>query len=225
MKVESLVDMTTRFIEKLIITDELTPGQQIKEDEIADRLDISRPPVREAFKTLEGQGLVIRKPRRGTFVVELFEKDIWEVYTLKAELYALATSLAMDNITDKQKNYLLSLVNKMNKIVETTECDILKYQKIHGLFHITIMEIAGNNRLQKIASNLHKQIRRFSYQTLHHKEHLEASSTFHTEIVEMIIEDKKDIACRLMKEHVIEAMHFLLSIPDVFNEVKDKKVS
>lgn len=219
MKVESLADMTTRFIEKLIVTDELKPGQQIKEDEIADKLNISRPPVREAFKTLEGQGLVLRKPRRGTFVVELSEKDIWEAYTLKAELYALATKLAMDSITDKQKDYLLSLVNKMIKnveIVEKTEVDILKYQKIHSLFHLTIMEIAGNGRLQTIASNLHKQIRRFSYQTLQYREHLEASSTFHKKIIEMIIENKKDVASSVMREHVIEAMHFLLSIPNVF---------
>lgn len=222
MKVESLADMTTRFIEQLIITDELKPGQQIKEDDIAARLDISRPPVREAFKTLEGQGLVVRKPRKGTFVVEMHEKDIREVYTLKAELYSLATKLAMDVISLEEKKELAGLVKKMAHIVEGTSWDILEYQKIHGRFHSTIMEIAGNGRLMNFAGNLHKQIRRFSYQTLHHASHLKKSSTFHARIIECIMADDKFNAARLMKVHVLDAMDFLLLIPGIVVKEENK---
>ena len=222
MKLESLADMTARFIEQLIITDELKPGQQIKEDDIAAKLDISRPPVREAFKTLEGQGLVIRKPRKGTFVIEMMEKDIREVYTLKAELYALATELAMDKIVQQEKKALSLLVKKMNTIVDADSCDILAYQKIHSEFHNSIMAIAGNGRLSDFASNLHKQIRRFSYQTLHHKEHLENSATYHGKIIECIIDDDKINAALLMKAHVIDAMNFLLNLPDIFGETQDR---
>lgn len=222
MKLESLADMTARFIEQLIITDELKPGQQIKEDDIAAKLDISRPPVREAFKTLEGQGLVIRKPRKGTFVIKMMEKDIREVYTLKAELYALATELAMDKIVQHEKEALSLLVKKMKTIVDTDPCDILAYQKIHSEFHNSIMAIAGNGRLFDFASNLHKQIRRFSYQTLHHKEHLEKSATYHGKIIACIIDDDNINAALLMKAHVIDAMNFLLNLPDIFGETQDR---
>lgn len=222
MKLESLADMTARFIEQLIITDELKPGQQIKEDDIAAKLDISRPPVREAFKTLEGQGLVIRKPRKGTFVIEMMEKDIREVYTLKAELYALATELAMDKIVQQEKDALSHLVKKMKIIVDAEPCDILAYQKIHSEFHNSIMAIAGNGRLLNFASNLHKQIRRFSYQTLHHKEHLKNSAAYHGKIIVCIIDDDKTNAARLMKAHVIDAMEFLLDLPDIFGETQDR---
>ncbi len=222
MKLESLADMTARFIEQLIITDELKPGQQIKEDDIAAKLDVSRPPVREAFKTLEGQGLVIRKPRKGTFVVEMTENDIREVYTLKAELYALATELAMDKIIQKEKETLSQLVQQMEVIVNAEICDILIYQKIHSEFHNSILEIAGNGRLMNFASNLHKQIRRYSYQTLHYKEHLDNSSTYHFKIMACIMDGDKVCASRMMKAHVIEAMKFLLDIPDIFAETKDK---
>jgi len=218
MKLESLADMTAHFIEKLIITDELKPGQQIKEDDIAAKLDISRPPVREAFKTLEGQGLVIRKPRKGTFVVEMMEKDIREVYTLKAELYALATKLAMDKIIQQEKDALSRLVQEMTVVVNAEPCDILTYQKIHSRFHNLIMEISGNTRLLNFASNLHKQIRRFSYQTLHYKDHLENSSAYHGKIMACIIDGDSINAARLMKDHVIDAMNFLLDIPNIFVE-------
>ena len=222
MKVISLADRTVRFLEQLIITDELKPGQQIKEDDIATKLDISRPPVREAFKTLEGQGLVIRKPRKGTFVVKMMEKDIREVYILKAELYALATELAMDKIIQQEKDALGLLVNKMRQIVDDEPCNILAYQKIHSKFHNSIMEIAGNGRLLNFASNLHKQIRRFSYQTLHYKEHLKDSSAFHFKIMESIMSDDRTNAAQLMKAHVLDAMNFLLENPNIFTMDKDQ---
>ena len=99
MKVESLTDMAKRYLEKWIVTDNLKPGQQIKEDDIASRLDISRPPVREAFKALESEGLVIKKPRKGVFVVQMSKADVIEVYMLKATLYSMATQLELEHIT------------------------------------------------------------------------------------------------------------------------------
>ena len=102
MRIESLVDLAKRHIQLWIIKGEYQPGQRLKEEEISARLDISRPPVREAFKFLEAEGLVIRKPRRGVFVSEMTAKDVWEAYTLKATLYEMATQLALDNISDLQ---------------------------------------------------------------------------------------------------------------------------
>ncbi len=99
MKVESIVDRTVKHLEDMIIKGKLLPGQQVKEQEIADRLGVSRPPVREAFKLLEAEGLVRREPRRGVFVTELSDEDIWEIYTLKTALYTLAVTLAIDKLT------------------------------------------------------------------------------------------------------------------------------
>jgi len=75
MKVESIADLAKRHIELWIIKGEYKPGQKLKEEEISVRLGISRPPTREAFKSLEAEGLVVRKPRRGVFVTEMTEKE------------------------------------------------------------------------------------------------------------------------------------------------------
>jgi DNA-binding GntR family transcriptional regulator len=77
------------------------------------------------------------------------------------------------------------------------------------------MEVACNQRLLNFASNLHKQIMRFSYQTLHFQEHLETSRRFHEQIVQKILEKDRENACRLMQEHVLDAMHFLLTVSSV----------
>ena len=217
MKVESLTDIAKRYLEKWIVTDNLKPGQQLKEDEIASKLGISRPPVREAFKALESEGLVIRKPRKGVFVVEMSKADVIEVYMLKANLYAMATELAMEHITSEQLEGLDKLVRKMEDCIHEDISDILNYQKFHQRFHIRIMDIAGNRRLGIIASNLHKQIQRFSYQTLQHKAHLTTSAKYHRRIVNKILEKDKEKACKIMKEHVLDAMNFLISMPSIFD--------
>lgn len=212
MKVKSLTDITRDYIENLIVTNAFTPGQQIKEDDIAERLGVSRPPVREAFKALEEQGLVVRKPRRGAFVPEMTETDVKEIYMLKASLYSLATSLAMDRFSDRHRKTLSAIVHRLIQSAGTGDCDILQYQKIHQKFHVMIMEVAGNQRLFNFATNLHKQIRRFSYQTLHYREHLDTSCVYHEQILQKILDKDKENACRLMKDHVMDAMHFLLNL-------------
>ena len=223
MKVESVVDLATRYIEELIITGKLKPGEQIKEDDIAGRLDISRPPIREAMNSLEGEGLVVRKPRKGAFVIEMTEKDICEVYTLKAELYAMATSMAIDTITDGQIDLLKSLVEEMKNIATTEQRSILNYQKLHRRFHVKIMEIAGNKRLFKFASSLHKQIRRYSFQTLSYEEHLHTSNQYHQQITDLIAKKDKVNARKLMKEHILKAMEFLLNESDILSDLANNK--
>lgn len=218
MKVESIVDIAAQHIEELIITGRLRPGEQIKEDDIAGTLDISRPPVREALNGLEGEGLVVRRPRKGAFVSEMAEKDIWEVYTLKAELYAMATDAAIDRISKSQARQLISLVERMGACSSTGKKIILKYQKLHWKFHVKIMEIAGNQRLFRFASNLHKQIRRYSFQTLSYEEHLLASHQYHNRIAVCIVDKDRENARNLMREHVLDAMNFLLNIPGILEE-------
>lgn len=219
MKLESVVEMATRYIEELIITGKLKPGEQIKEENIANEINISRPPIREALNCLEGEGLVVRKPRKGAFVIEMTEADIWEVYTLKAELYAMAMDCVITTITDEQTSLLQSLVDQMKEITDTGQPAILQYQKLHRMFHLQIMEIAGNNRLLKFASSLHKQIRKYSFKTLSNEEHLRTSKQYHQQIVDMIIKKDRENAHKLMKEHVLSAMHFLLDTPGILTDL------
>lgn len=218
MKVESLVELATRHIENLIITSKLKPGEQIKEEEIAKELAISRPPVREALNGLEGEGLVVRKPRKGAFVIEMTEKDVWEVYTLKAELYALATADVIDVITDEEIKTLRSYVAQMDKAVCAGENSLFDYMRFHRKFHVKIMEIAGNQRLHKFVCSLSKQIRRFSFKTLSYEYHRYVSNQYHQQIIEMIAKKDKENACKLMKEHILYALEFLLRTPEIFNE-------
>ena len=216
MKVESIADLAKRHIELWIIKGEYKPGQKLKEEEISVRLGISRPPTREAFKSLEAEGLVVRKPRRGVFVTEMTEKDVWEAYTLKATLYEMAIELAMDTIHADQVKGLESHVKKMEDCVNNQPVDLLRYQEHHQKFHDKIMQISGNNRLRKISSSIHNQVSRFSYKSLQSRSQLHSSVRYHRQIMNSIQDKNKPLACKLMKEHVLKAI-------DAFREMNHLK--
>ena len=219
MKIESIVDQAERYIREWVVTGKFKPGQQIKEEEISQRLGVSRPPVREALKMLEAAGLVIRKPRRGVFVPEMTEKDMWEVYTLKATLYEMATALTMDVISEQEIKKLEFAVGKMELCVAKDPVDLLRYQDLHKSFHNNIMVIAGNDRLKTFASILHNQVTPFSYKSLQNKNHLNSSVRYHREIVNAIKEKDRSLACSLMKEHVLNALDVLLDMSAIRSEI------
>lgn len=223
MQIESIVDMAKRHMELWIIKGEYKPGQKLKEEEIAVRLGISRPPIREAFKVLETEGLVVRKPRRGVFVTEMTAKDVWEAYTLKAALYEMAIELAMDTISAGQIGDLEAVVWQMEKCVKMDPVDLLQYQKYHQRFHDIIMVISGHDRVKKISVSIHNQVGRFSYRSLQDKSHLRSSVRYHRKIVDALKAKDKNLACKLMKEHVLEALNVLLSMPELRAESANPK--
>mgnify|MGYP006295089429 CR=1 FL=1 len=208
MTVQSLVELVTGFVKEQIITGKFQPHQQIKEEEIASKFDISRPPVREAFSRLEAEGLVVKKPRKGVFVTEPTMEDVREIYRLKASLYELSTELAMQVMTDKDVSELEELIQTMNEYTRQIKFDILSYQSVHIHFHRKIMLLAGNKRLLAFAENLHNQVCRFSYKALQYREHIQDSMVYHNDIFQAIKARDQNKACRLTKEHVLDALEF-----------------
>ena len=212
MDVESLVDLAKKHIRELIITGVFKPGQQLKEDEICNRFRFSRPPIREAFKMLEAEGLVTRKPRCGVFVAKMTPKDIWEIYTLKAVIYQMAASLAMAVMTDKDLEDLQTAVDQMTACVATEPVVLRQYQLHHRAFHEIVLSLAGNNRLAQVENNLRFQISRISYNSLKNSAHLKASLEYHRQILAAMKKRDRTLACRLMKEHVLEALDLALTL-------------
>jgi DNA-binding GntR family transcriptional regulator len=225
MKIESLVDLAKRHIQLWIIKGEYQPGQRLKEEEISSRLDISRPPVREAFKLLEAEGLIMRRPRRGVFVSEMTAKDVWEAYTLKATLYEMAIELALNNITDFQISELESSVKKMEDCANSDPLNLLDYQEHHQEFHDRIMLISGNERLKKISASIHLQVCRFSYKSLQDRDHLNASIRYHRKIITALKKKDTPMACKLMKDHVLEALDVLLDMFDSKDKTSGKNAA
>jgi DNA-binding GntR family transcriptional regulator len=211
-EVTSLADLVTTRVRDLIITGEFKPGQQLKEEELCEVFGISRPPIREAFKTLEANGLVIRRPRRGVIVAEYTTKDVEEVYTIVAMVYQKATDMAMRVITDHYLDLLESNIETMTKSVSIDPPALKDYQEAHTAFHETIMELAGNQRMKVMEKQLRYQISIFSYKSLQNRDHLLSSLDYHQRILEAIRKKDREKALILVEEHITTATEVLVKI-------------
>ncbi len=203
MKVLSIADIARRHIEEAIIKGNLKPGAQIKEEHIASFLEISRPPIREAFKHLEVEGLVVRKPRRGVFVAETTIQDVWEIYTLKAELYSFSIHLCFDRITDSDVRRMEVLLREMETCVQAEQSDIFSYQELNTRFHNVHVDAAGHRRIKQMLHMLHNQIRHFSYNSLSNNTYLQKSLNYHHNIFQAFYERDLAAAIKWSREHVL----------------------
>jgi DNA-binding GntR family transcriptional regulator len=207
MKIKSIVDHAVKNLEDMIIKGKLKPGQKIKEQEISTRLGMSRPPLREAFKILEAEGMIRREPRRGVFVSELKDTDIWEIYTLKLAIYTLAVTLTVDKMKTGDIEKMEKIVNRMEAVVHGhSKPDVLKYEELNNLFHETTANIAGHGRLKKIHQSLNNQVKRMAYRSFQDLDHLKQSCEYHRKIVEAMKNKDKGLAERLTREHILRGL-------------------
>jgi DNA-binding GntR family transcriptional regulator len=203
MKTVSAVDAAKGYLEEKIVKGVLYPGQQIKEEDLSRRLNISRPPIREAFKILEGEGLVYRRPNRGVFVSQVKEKDVWEVYTLLESLCELALRLAFDFISEKETRKLEHMVSEMASCVQEHNRKVIaRYQDLNIRFHCFFAEIANHERLRVMLLHLTAQMRRLSYQAFMDKDHMRRSNLEHENILDAIRRRDKEKALKLTRLHL-----------------------
>ena len=207
MKIKSIVDHTVKSLEDMIVKGKLKPGQKIKEQEVSSRLGISRPPLREAFKILEAEGLIRREPRRGVFVSELTDTDVWEIYTLKLALYGLAVTLAVDKMRPADVEKLEKIVIRMEAIVAGhRDPDIIRYEELNNLFHDAMANIAGHGRLKKMQQSINNQIQRIAFRSFADTNHLQASCKYHRRILEAMKGKDRKGAEKLTQEHILKGL-------------------
>lgn len=142
-----------------IIVGELRPGERLMEVQLAEKMGVSRTPVREAIRKLELEGLVAMLPRKGAHVAELSIKDMMDVLEVRASLDGLATALSASRITDAE---LKDLKHIYMQFVSYVEKDNLQGSiKKDVEFHDIIYRSSRNDKLIQIANNLREQVHRF----------------------------------------------------------------
>lgn len=212
IKIQSVVTYIIRNLRNKIVQGRFKPGQKIKEIDVANNFNVSRPPIREAFKILESEGLILIKPRKGAFVAEFTLKDIWEVYTVKAALYVQAIDSAMDRITEHDFKKLESVLQNMEESVKQEPPNINKYQQFHMKLHDIIYQIAENGRLRHICRSMNNQLSRFSCLSFSNEKHLLSSLQRHKEILKAIKAGDKELAKKIIYIHAIEGLNNLKKI-------------
>ncbi|KAA5830047.1 GntR family transcriptional regulator [Saccharopolyspora hirsuta] len=139
-------------LRRSIVSGDLAPGQPIRQDSIAQRLGVSRVPLREALKTLEAEGQVVYQPHRGYSVAELSLRDLLEVYRMRELLEAEAAAVATERFTETD----LARITDAQQDVETAaeEGDLVAMIAANRRFHFALLEPSGMPRLLRVVRTL-----------------------------------------------------------------------
>lgn len=133
-----------------ILRGELAPGQIIRLEEAAARFDVSTTPVREALRDLEAEGLVTIFPHRGASVTKLSAKDLRDIYDIRSTLEAMATRLAVPQMTEVTLAQLLSFYEQMDNHLG----EPLTLIKLNHAFHITLYGASERHHLCELTRML-----------------------------------------------------------------------
>jgi DNA-binding GntR family transcriptional regulator len=199
-------------IRQAILLGELNPGQHLREEELAERLDVSRGPVRDAFVLLEREGLVRSLRHRGVTVVDLTRNDLNEIYTLRSALEPLATTLAIERATpgdlgeiEQALADMVAAISGNRKVTERDAADL------DVSFHDAIYRAAHHERLYAAWS----QIRLPTYWFLLSRnvaspDWRQSMVAGHTHILKSIRSGDENTATAAIKEHISFAYERIL---------------
>jgi DNA-binding GntR family transcriptional regulator len=184
-------------LEELIVYGTLRPGEHLVESHLAERLGVSRLPVREALQLLHRDGWVDLRPRQGAFVHEATVREADEIFQMRTLLEVESARLAAKNATD-------AAVADLRKVLATGQqalewADDRELVRLNSTFHASVTEIAGNRVLASTIARMDRWIR--WYLSLVMRTRSADSWREHAELVEAIAERDAELAGEVMRRH------------------------
>ena len=195
-----LRDVVFKKLRKAILTGNLKPGERLMEINLAEKLGVSRTPIREAIRKLELEGLVQMIPRRGAVVTEITEKSMKDVLEVRRALDVLSVELACDRITGEEKEMLRKACQDFEDATKTGNLKEIAEQDV--AFHDIIVEATRNSKLIQILHNLSEQMFRYRFEYIKDFEQHDNLAKEHRAIYDSIMRCDKEKAADLAKMHV-----------------------
>ncbi len=155
---KSLTKLLAEELKKAILTGKLEPGERLSEEKWTDLLEVSRVPLREAFRTLEMEGYVTFLSDNQAVVSKPTVEDIQDSYTIASVLEGLASRLAVQRADEEEIGRLRELHQLLREAYQKR--DLESYFEANSSFHRFIAELAGNKRLYHLIDELRREIRK-----------------------------------------------------------------
>ena len=175
-------------------------GEELVESSIGKELGISRTPVREAIRQLELEGLVQLVPNKGAFVTGISERDVRDIYLIRARLEGLAARMAAKNITPE-------LLDAMEETVVLSEYHAKKehYEQVCEMdskFHKLLYKASGSRILEHTLTDFHQYVQRVRMASIMKKRRMEKSNDEHDAILTAIREHDEEKAELVATRHI-----------------------
>lgn len=204
LRTKSLANVVQTEIERMIVAADLTPNERINENALAQRLGVSRGPIREACSALAALGLIQIIPNRGFFVRELSESEALDVSEARAAVFASMVMTLAEKRTAEQLDALGALVDRMDAIVPTGEVSV--YYPVNLEYHAALARMAGNQRLAQIYASLVRELHIQRYRALASAEVLQISNAEHRQILSAVAAGDAIAAFQAARAHILNGI-------------------
>lgn len=195
-----LRDVVFNTLRQAILKGELEPGERLMEIQLAERLGVSRTPIREAIRKLELEGLVLMIPRKGAEVAKISEKSLRDVLELRRSLEELAIELACQRMTEEEIDELEDAQRAFRKAVDSK--DVMLMAETDEKYHEIIYQGTKNSRLVQILNNLRKQMYRYRLEYIKDADKRQILLIEHDNILKAVRNRKVAEAKAAMREHI-----------------------
>jgi DNA-binding GntR family transcriptional regulator len=211
MEIKNVKTSVLEYLREKIVAGELKAGQKLNENHIASQLDISRHPLREAFRILENDRLVMSIDRRGVYVTDLSIDDLEQLYWARemTEVYAI-DSLRAQKIRSLPK--ALSSLDHTSSLSEPNGDNLeqrIGYLKAMADFHSKLVESAGNKFLSGFYFSTYFHLLRYQFICSYMPGSSHRSLKEHRQILALIEAGAYDRAKKLVKDHLSYTLAFL----------------
>jgi phosphonate utilization transcriptional regulator len=201
LRSSSLASAVQQEIERMISTGELGPGDKLTEAFLADRLGVSRGPVREAFRVLEEAGLLQLEKNRGVFVRQIPIEEALEIYELRAMMEAHVGATLAQSASRAQLEELETLIGQMEEAV--ADGQEARYHALNVSFHERMVSFAGNQKLLALYRKLTRELSLLRLRNLAEHGHLITSIAEHREMLCAIASGDCARAAEALRQHVL----------------------
>lgn len=193
----ALYEEVAELLRQRIFNRELEPGSWIDELKLAEDYGISRTPLREALKVLAAEGLVTMKVRRGSYVTEVSDKDLADVYHLLSLLESDAAGVVAERATAAQRAELQALHAEL----ESAAGDRDRFFAVNERFHMRVLEMADNRWREQMVADLRKVMKLNRHNSLFKTGRIDESLAEHRAVMAALLASDTDLTRQRMQEH------------------------
>lgn len=199
-------DIVYQMLRQGILDQTFRPGDRLELDELAQKLDVSVTPVKDAVNRLATEGLVEIRARSGTFVSRISVEDLAETLEIRCALETHAATKAAVRATDADIARLRDLCDQMSKSIQNNQ-ERVQHEEWNKRFHQTIVELSGNRRLIDLYSSLHAHITmaRVHYASEAWRGRLPQESVEHRRILDALRRRDGVAAAQALRDHIQSA--------------------
>ena len=183
-----------------ILRGKLKNSEKLTEQRVCDEYSVSRTPVREAFRLLEQEGMLVMIPNRGAFVVGFEEQDISDLYDMRKEYEILAFRWAVERITKKELDEVKNAYELMEFYTHKGEYEKSAEQNVH--FHELIYKASHNRLLTQILISYQYYTKQFRHAAGDHHEHMDELLEEHYEILKALEERDVERGIDTVRRHL-----------------------